>query len=480
MMRRRRRTVFVGGLLLIGLIGGRSLLRDEGILATPGLQERRRGPVAAPVPTGTTPSDAAPAEIPIKRIVFIVKENRSFDNYFARYPGAEGTRTGQTSNGDTVTLTKAADVFEPDLGHSFLDGITSINGGRMNGFDKILNGDTMNGYTSFTREGIPNYWAYADNFVLGDRMFSSMYGPTFPAHLYTVGAQAGRVTGNKLETNAPGGYCDDAGETVYRFASLTARERKEVMAAEERADIDTVGNFWERVRACFDWEVLPDRLNDAGISWHYYADEGSWMNALLAIEHMRFSKHWGKDITPEEDLLPDIRNERLKRVSWVVPGPGVNEHPGGPSVCMGENWTVEVVNEIMRSKYWKSTAIFLVWDDFGGFYDHVPPPHYDIMGLGPRVPFLLISPWAKQGFIDSTEYEFSSVLKFIETVYGLDCMTGRDCRANNMLNAFDFTQDTLPRDRRLLLKPRECTGLPTKVARRYRRRGSDAFYALGD
>ncbi|HJR46163.1 MAG TPA: alkaline phosphatase family protein [Actinomycetota bacterium] len=480
MMRRRRRTLFVTGLLLIGLLGGRSLLKAGDPLATPGLQERRSGPVAAPIPAGTALSDPKPAKIPIEHVVFIIKENRSFDNYFARYPGAEGAATGKTSSGETVRLAEATDVLKPDLGHSFLDGVTSINGGRMNGFDKILNGDTLNGYTSFTREGIPNYWAYADNFVLGDRMFSSMYGPTFPAHLYTVGAQAGRVTGNKLETNAPGGYCDDAGETVYRFASLTERERKEVMAAEERADIETVGNFWERVRACFDWEVLPDHLNAAGISWHYYADEGSWMNALLAIEHMRFSKHWGRDITPEEDLLPDIRRERLKEVSWVVPGPGFNEHPGGPSVCMGENWTVQVVNEIMRSKYWKSTAIFLVWDDFGGFYDHVAPPHYDIMGLGPRVPFLMISPWAKQGYVDSTEYEFSSVLKFIETVHGLECMTGRDCRANNMMSAFDFTQETRPRDRKLLLEERDCTGLPAEVAREYRKHGSDAFYALGD
>ena len=121
-------------------------------------------------------------------------------------------------------------------------------------------------------------------------------------------------------------------------------------------------------------------------------------------------------------------------------------------MCAGENWTVEHINAIMRSKYWKNTAIFLTYDDFGGFYDHVPPPHLDVMGLGPRVPMLIISPWAKQGYVDHTEYEFSSVLKFIETVFDLRCMTARDCGANDMMDAFDFTQE--PRPRAATIDPR--------------------------
>lgn len=419
-------------------------------------------------------------DIPIKHIVFIIKENRTFDNYFGRYAGANGATTGKTSTGETVKLSVATDAFEPDLGHAFLDGVKSINGGKMDGFDQVTNGETMNGYSAFTREGIPNYWAYADEFVLGDNMFTSMYGPTFPAHLYTVAAQSGRVIGNKDQTSTEGGYCDDINETVLRFQRLSLKEKREIMAAEEANDADTIVQYWEHVRACFNFEVLPDQLDKAGIGWHYYADEGSWMNAMLAIKHMRFSSHWGKEITGEEDFPVDIAKERLAPVTWVVPGPGVNEHPGGPSVCVGENWTVSVVNQIMRSKYWKDTAIFLTWDDFGGFYDHVPPPHYDVMGLGPRAPLLVISPWAKEGYVDSTEYEFSSVLKFIETVHGLDCMTKRDCQASNMMNAFDFEQDVAPGDRKLILDERDCTGLPTKVAQAYERHGEDAFRALGD
>ncbi|MEA2434910.1 MAG: hypothetical protein QOG54_2367 [Actinomycetota bacterium] len=478
MYARRRRTVFLGLVLLGGTFGARALLTDEPKLTRTGLQAGR--PEVTTDPTPNAPVEGKDPLFPIKHVVFIVKENRTFDNYFARYPGAEGTKTGKLSNGDVIPLEEAADVFTPDLGHSFYDGLTGINGGRMDGFDKVTNNETLNGYTSFTREGIPNYYAYAENFVLGDHMFSSMYGPTFPEHLYTIGAQAGRVTGNKLETNAPGGYCADPGETVYRFVKMSNDETKLVMAAEEQVNVDVISDYWERVRACFDFEVLPDHLDAKKISWHYYADDGSWMNAMLAIDHMYNSAHWGRDITQEEDLVPDIENEKLERVSWVVPGPGVNEHPGGPSVCVGENWTVDVVNRIMQSKYWKSTAIFLVWDDFGGFYDHVPPPHYDIMGLGPRVPFLVISPWAKEGYVDKTTYEFSSVLKFIETIYGLPCMTDRDCQAGNLMNAFDFTQDVSPKSRRLILEQRDCTGLPQKIKDAYKKKGTDAFYALGD
>jgi phospholipase C len=134
----------------------------------------------------------------------------------------------------------------------------------------------------------------------------------------------------------------------------------------------------------------------------------------------------------------------------------------------------------MESPYWKNTAIFLTWDDFGGFYDHVPPPHYDEMGLGPRVPMLIISPWTRPGFVDPTVYEFSSVLKFMETMFGLGCMTDRDCNAANMTNAFDVSQEVDKDTRKLLLEERDCSGLPRRIMNAYERHGSNAFAALRD
>lgn len=411
----------------------------------------------AAVITPSDPASSAPDASPIEHVVFIIKENRTFDHYFGRYPGAEGATTGKISTGETIPLKPAPDIQPFDLGHDFQSGLIAINGGAMDGFDKIpLNGDSLAAYTQFDRKSLPNYWRYADEFVLGDHMFSSMYGPTFPEHLYTVAAQAGRVTGNKITRGeiAPGGYCDDPSERVARFRRLSKREERKVMRAEEIPDIPEVESYWEEVEPCFDFKVLPDVLEDAGISWRYYGNAGFY-SALLAIRHIRFSEHWGTDVVREDRFMSDIRKNKLREVSWVLPGVGFDEHPGAQhSVCKGENWTVRHLNALMRSPAWESTAVILVWDDFGGFYDHVPPPHVDVMGLGPRVPMLIISPWAKRGYIDSTVYEFSSVLKFIETLHDLDPLTERDRQADDMMGAFDFQQDS--QGRQLLLKQRDC------------------------
>lgn len=245
---------------------------------------------------------------------------------------------------------------------------------------------------------------------------------------------------------------------MKRFRHLNAREERVVLRAERKVDLDTVTEYWERTRPCFDFKVLPDALNDAGISWTYYGNAGFY-SALLAIRHIRFSKYWGVNVVPEQRFMSDIRNETLREVFWVLPGVGFDEHPGlGHSVCKGENWTVRHLNALMRSKYWDKTAVFITWDDFGGFYDHVPPPQIDVMGLGPRVPLLIVSPWARRGYIDHTTYEFSSVLKFIETLHGLGPLTERDARADDMMGAFDFEQEGDPADRTLILEERACPG----------------------
>jgi phospholipase C len=404
----------------------------------------------------------------IKHVVFLVKENRTFDNYFARYPGAKGAKTGKTSDGRTVPLQPATDILSPDLGHEFIDGLHAVHGGRMDGFDLVSNGETLHGYTSFNRKGIPNYWSYADHFVLGDRMFSSMFGPTFPAHLYNVGATSGRIVGNRVETsgNEGGMYCDDPGEVANRFRKLSKREQKLVMRLESGEEPEGVFDYWYLARDCLDFKVLPDRLNRAGISWRYIDENKGWFNPLLAIRHIRYSPDWGTKVIDsdhkgyEKDAFrKSLEREELPAVTWLVPPAARTDHPGGPSVCKGENWTVKQMNALMRSSFWDSTAVFITWDDFGGFYDHVPPPHLDYMGLGPRIPLLVISPWAKEGYVDSTTYSPESVLKFIERLHGLAPLTERDARANNMLAAFDFHQDKSPGERKLHLRQRDCRGL---------------------
>jgi len=421
--------------------------------------------------TSTPSSSGEPGTSPIEHVVFIIKENRTFNNYFATYPGAEGATEGGTikctedgcTDGPVVQLTKAKDVQDHDLTHCFRCGITGINNGKMNGFNwmngpigvssvDLANayGHDLTGYTYFDRSGLPNYWAYADRFVLGDRFFTSMYGPTLPEHLYTIAAQANGIVDNKSTTDHPNGYCDDPTEYATRFEpDLSSEDISTIMDLEENLTVNgtntyELAHYWDKIRLCFDIKTLPDQLEAAGISWKYYADYNSWMNAMQMIKHVRYGPMWQKVPSPG-DFIPDVEDGNMPAVSWIVPPESYNEHGGNKkSVCAGENWTVNVVNTIMESEYWQSTAIVVVWDDFGGFYDPVAPPHLDHMGVGPRTPALIISPYTRSGdspnggYVDHTTYEFSSVLAFIEQVFDLEPMTKRDANASPLAGAFDF------------------------------------------
>jgi phospholipase C len=492
--RRRGFLVFVGVVVAItavmawasGLPDG-----DEGSTAAPSPPGAGNG--GGPSPTGpdgngdpTGPTGIVPGETPIEHVVFIVKENRTFNNYFATYPGAEGATRGGTitcteegcSDGPMVDLQRATDTQPHDLTHCFRCALVAINGGKMNGFNRMngvipmsedradLFGRDLTGYVYHDRETLPNYWAYADRFVLADHFFTSMYGPTLPEHLYTVAAQANWIVDNKSTTDTEGNYCDDSTEHATRFNPADARQFEEQILEFEREITRNASNtydladYWGSIRLCFDIEVLPDQLEEAGISWKYYANEGAWMNALQMIRHVRYGPMW-QNVEAPENFVRDVRAGEMPQVSWIVPSESYNEHPGGDkSVCAGENWTVHQINTIMESEYWDSTAIVVVWDDFGGFYDPVPPPQTDIMGLGPRTPALIISPYTRRGdnpdggHVDSTEYEFSSVLAFIEKLFGLEPMTARDRHANPLLGAFDFQN---PRFKKLILPLRdEC------------------------
>jgi phospholipase C len=430
--------------------------------------DRSRPPDPRAPGSSTSPGSSSDTDSPIRHVVFIIKENRTFDHYFGRYPGADGATHGLTLDGRRVPLGPAPDVQPHDITHGFSSALYAINGGKMNGFSFIGYGKDLSGYVSHRRASIPNYWRYADRFVLTDRFFTSMYGPTFPEHLYTVAAQANGVVDNQSTEDRRGKYCDDPSERAPRFPrDLTEGEIRHIMRVEESnmADnpesINEIARFWEEIRSCFDIPVLPDLLEEAGISWKYYANPNNWQNALQAIRHIRYGPMWEK-VRPPGQFLRDVRAEELPAVSWLIPPGRYNEHPREEkSVCAGENWTVQQVNAIMNSRFWPSTAIVIVWDDFGGFYDHVPPPHYDVMGLGPRTPGLIISPWARRGdnrdggFIDNATYEFSSVLAFIERTFGLPALTSRDRRADPLSGAFDF--ESAPRMERLILPlRRDC------------------------
>jgi phospholipase C len=422
-------------------------------------------------PTDPPPPASLPSRTPIKHVIFVVKENRTFDTFFGKYPGADGATTGTLISGETVPLGPAPDVMDSSLTHGFWSGLYSVDGGRMDGFNTIQGGTDLEGYVQMDRAGIPNYWKYADRFVLADRFFTSMYGPTFPEHLYTIAAQSYGIMDNKSQTTpTPGKYCDDVNGYSPAFPQdLSEADKAKIIQLQNTIVDDSPDNlreiskYLELVRACLDIEILPDLLEEAGISWRRYSDPVFPIGEIMkAIRHVRYGPMWA-NVVNSEDFLSDITNERLPAVSWVAPPAPYNEHPTLPrrimSVCAGENWTVEMMNRLQRSRYWRSTAVVIVWDDFGGFYDHVAPPQYDIMGLGPRTPALILSPWTVRGdnplggSIDHHTYEFSSVLKFIEDVFGLRSMTDRDGLADPLTGAFDFSSP--PNMDRLILPLRQ-------------------------
>jgi phospholipase C len=289
-----------------------------------------------------------------------------------------------------------------------------------------LNGDYQ-AYTQMTQADIPNYFAYARNFVLSDHTFSSEQGPSLPNHLYTIAATAEGVIG--IPRQSVVGYSWGCDSTV----PITVQ----VMTGP--------GNITD-VFPCFDFRSLADLMDEAGVGWKYYAPtygkRGYNFSVFNNISHIRYGPDWALNVVPDSQFASDALAGNLPAVSWLVTGLA-NEHPPN-STCYGENWTVDQINAIMQGPDWNSTAIFLTWDDFGGFYDHVPPPPVDLYGLGPRVPMIIISPYAKPGYVARTQYEFSSVVKTIEEMFSLPSLNGRDATANDMLDSFNFSQTPLP------------------------------------
>ncbi|MFZ0285878.1 MAG: alkaline phosphatase family protein [Terriglobales bacterium] len=381
----------------------------------------------------------------IKHFVFLIKENHSFDNYFGQFPGAAGATKGKLSDGKVVTLGPMPDTTSHDIGHTTANTLTGMDNGKMDGFDLIDlgndNGDLL-AYRQFGEAGIPNYWYYAQHFTLADEMFSSYHGPSYPNHFYTVGATSNGILDLPVDWLAPGpghgvavGGCDATPTTSVR-----------TLDAEGNIDADFT---------CFDFETLVDELQAADLSWNYYApgygEEGYIFSVLDAINHIRNSQLWTDHVVSDTQFESDALAGNLPAVSWVVTG-AADEHPPH-STCRGENWSVQQINAVMQGADWDSTAIILVWDDFGGQYDHAVPPSVDGFGFGPRVPMLIISPYSKPGYISHTRYEFSSVLKTIEQRFGLAPLTQRDMDANALWNSFNFQQTPNPPQ---VLQPREC------------------------
>ncbi len=371
---------------------------------------------------------------PIKHVVFLIKENRTFDNLFGLFPGANGVSFGD-DHGVRRPLVRGTDQrTNEDLPHCYTCALAAWNGGRMDGFNQSESADRW-AYTQLHPDQLPNYWHWAKEFVLFDNFFASAQGPSFPNHLYSIAAQSGGAHDNPRRTpglthgsNTFG--CDAPPEQLVEV-------------------YDSEGNV-KKVPPCFDFLTEGDLLNRAGIPWAYYAateeQKGYIWSAYAAIRRYRMHpERWSRFMFPVDGVIDDIRADMLPPVTWITPRFELSEHPEY-NFCHGENWTTKVVDAIMRSPMWRDTAIFITWDDYGGFYDHEPPPQVDDFGLGIRVPFLVISPYARRGVVSGELGEFSSVLRFIEDNWSLTRLTRRDRDATPLGSAFDFHQEPRPPD----------------------------------
>jgi phospholipase C len=344
---------------------------------------------------------------PIQHVVVIMMENHSLDNYFGDFPGVAGTKWG-------ISEPPAPNPLPSDLDHSGPRTIAAIDGGRMDDFNP-------RGKVQYRPSDIPTYWAYAKQYGLGVNFFADAETSSTPNHIAMVAAQTG---GDFFTTTHTG--CDTPLNTLVNNRDVNGNE-----------------SFG---RPCYNINSLPDELTNAGLSWKMYGGGDIW-DPLLYIQNLSNTP----PINPAQ-IITDAKHNNLPDVSFVAPnGAGASDHP--PQFTQpAQNFVASIINAIMRSQDWSSTAIFLTWDEFGGFYDHIPPPQVDGTGMGLRVPLLVISPYAKPGFISTGRGEFASFDKFIEANFGLPSLGARDARdrTGGLMNFFDFSSPGNPPNGKLI------------------------------
>jgi phospholipase C len=412
----------------------------------------------------------------IRHVVIVMQENRSFDSYFGTYPGADGipTKNGEPTvcNPDPKThvcVEPYHDTSDRNAGgpHDTINAIRDTDGGRMDGFERearkgrfLACHATDNPGCSLTPSKpdvmgyhdwheIPNYWDYARTFVLQDHMFEAVNSWSLPAHLSLVSGWSAR--------------CSKHGAPLSCKPALTA----------------PFGATGHGKKVDYPWTDLTWLLHRYHVSWRSYIATGlqpdcagsqmfcsespqspttpSIWNPLPRFDTVQRDHQLG-NVQPLRNLFRAARRGRLPAVTWVTPSQVTSEHPPA-LVTAGQAYVTRVVNAIMESPDWSSTAIFLAWDDWGGFYDHVKPPRVDGEGYGLRVPALVISPYARQGYVDHQVLSSDAYLKFIEDdfLHGrrIDPLTdGRrdsrpDVRENakilgNLAHDFDFGQKPRP------------------------------------
>lgn len=368
----------------------------------------------------------------IRHVVYIVQENRSFNDLFEGYPGADTVSSGKTSKGKTIKLAAVHLSTAYEIDHSSGAMFAACNGTgrlpgtkcRMNGFDleTQYGGPPHGQYVYVPHNETKPYFDMAKEWVLADKMFASQLDESFVAHQYIIAAQA------QSSVNVPSLMWGCAGKPYDVVPEITQQR-----------------NYGNSQPPCFDYQTLGDELDHAGLPWRFYTSPytkplGGFWSGYQAVKHIFEGPDWHKDvITPQKRFLKDVAAGKLASFTWITPLCSNSDHlacGGG----FGPSWVTALVNAVGKSKFWNSTAVFVQWDDWGGLYDPVGPPFKDYDGLGFRVPLLVISPYAKKNYVSHVQYETASVLRFAEDLFGLAQLAEADERATSpAVDCFDFS-----------------------------------------
>jgi phospholipase C len=399
-----------------------------------------------------------------KHVVIVIQENRTPDNMFhglnQLLPQADIADSGVDSLGEEIPLTQVALANSYDLNHSHIAFTQMYDNGRMDGADLIrcspkpgTSCPQTPQYKFVAPSDVKPYFDIAVNYGFANRMFQSNQGPSYPAHQFLLGG-----------TSAPGPNSVQfaADNPIHGRVDGKPSERTGCIAppTEQVMLINPQGQEKQLIYPCFEHQTLTDLIDSKeGLSWRYYTPStGSIWTAPNSIRHMCVPtgsnppKCNGPDWIGQNkikldpaDILRDINAHILPSVSWVIPT-GLESDHAFFNDGSGPSWVSSVVNAVGRSEYWKDTVVLIVWDDWGGWYDHVMPtldPVYGYYENGFRVPFLVVSRYTPAGYVSNVTHNFGSILKFVETVFGLPVIppgTFVDSRADDLTDFFDFTQ----------------------------------------
>ncbi len=388
---------------------------------------------------------------PIKHVVVIYQENHSFNELLGKLCLDEGNRcvatdTGKISTGQSIPLYAEPDVV-PNAGHDFQSQKAAIHGGEMDGWDLMPHGSGGLGgqgcpaeddYPCLTQAhagASPTVWSLADTYAISDMTFETDSVPSWGSHMELVSGTLDGFVGNETRGSGAGGGCDSGNDALWQLKAGATIWVPSCVP-------DELGNGPYRPSPVQYVPTIMDRIEDAGLTWGIWAPGvhggAGYGWAICPTFYECLGSDQVKKVKESSKFEKVAKKGDLPSLSYLIPYP-VNSQHNGKSLIQGDDWIAKNVSAIMSGKDWRSTAIFITWDDCGCFYDPVAPPP----GLGIRVPMLIVSPYAKPHFVDSNVSSFASMLAFTEHVFGLPPLAQDDANAYDFANAFDFTQRPL-------------------------------------